>query len=354
MTFIDRTLKLDAPLLDLDAGIGQRSSTFAFTLIDGVTGGPIGQIHPIRTGSLRHDTSASIKRTLSLTLGVADTALIDPVNNRIDVSMILQGGATYQLGRYVFTSSSRDIFSAGNLSTVTLVDEMFIVDQVIESAIGGDGRTVPEVVQDLVEGLGVTLRMEGTPYRSTQAWGAGSSRGQILAALALVGDFFPPWFDNAGILRFIRSFDPAAATPTFDFDAGNSVIRNPITETDDLLTAPNRFIVISNSSLNNAISSTGVADVPDSAPHSIANRGFVVSAVADTQATDVTHAGAIAANLARRQTVFERVTLSTANDPRHDSYDVIIWNGQKWLEIGWEMALADNGTMSHLLRKAYT
>jgi hypothetical protein len=351
---IDRTLKLDNALLDLDAGIGQRQSTFTFTLIDGVTKGPIATLHPIRTGSLRHDTGLTIKRTLSLTLGVADSALVDPVNNRIDLAMKLQDGSLYPLGRYVFTSASRQQFSSGNINSVNLVDEMFIVDQQIDTAIGGNFQPVPTVIQQVLQGLNVTHTMEGTPFQSSQAWAAGASRGQILGALALAGDYFSPWFDNEGILRFIRSFDPANQPPTFDFDAGNSVTQDGVTQTDDLLTAPNRFTVISNAAANSTVPVFGSSDVPDSAPHSIANRGFVVSSVVDTQVADSLHAAAVAKNLARRQTVFERVSIVTAIDPRHDSYDVIIWNGQKWLEIAWDMALADGGLMTHLLRKAYT
>ncbi len=124
-------------------------------------------------------------------------------------------------------------------------------------------------------------------------------------------------------------------------------------ETDDLLTAPNRFIVISNVSSDSSAPVTASFDVPASAPHSIQNRGFVVAQVEDLQVPDPTQAMAVAKNLALRQTIFEQVTLTTAPDPRHDSYNVVWWQGEPWLELSWSMALVEGGAMNHLLRKAY-
>lgn len=164
-----------------------------------------------------------------------------------------------------------------------------------------------------------------------------------------------PWFDNTNVMRFIRSFDPATAIPTFDFDSGNKVMRDPPPiETDDLLGAANRFVVVSNGSTVTTSPIVGSYDVPSSAPHSIANRGFVISKTIDRQVEDVGQAQAIAANLGQRQTIFERVELTTAPDPRHDSYDVILWQGEKWLETAWSLPLIEGGKMRHTARKTYS
>jgi hypothetical protein len=69
--------------------------------------------------------------------------------------------------------------------------------------------------------------------------------------------------------------------------------------------------------------------------------------------TNIAQAAVVARNLAIQQTIAETVTLTTAVDPRHDSYDVIIWQNQKWLEIGWSMQLVAGGTMSHTLKRYY-
>jgi hypothetical protein len=111
---------------------------------------------------------------------------------------------------------------------------------------------------------------------------------------------------------------------------------------------------VSNASSNPETVTVGTADVPANAPHSIPNRGFVIPLVQDLQLSDSTQATAVAQGLAQRFTVFERVGLTTPPDPRHDSYNVIRWQGENWLELAWTMPLVEGGGMSHLFRKAYT
>jgi hypothetical protein len=167
------------------------------------------------------------------------------------------------------------------------------------------------------------------------------------------GDYFSPWFGNDQKLHFIRTFDPIDRVPDFDYDTGFKVMQDQILETDDLLTAPNRFIVIGNSGPSSRSAIVGIADVPINAPHSVPNRGFAVTQTQNLQLRSQDQAVAVARGLANRQTVFERVNLTTAPDPRHDSYDVIRWQGELWLELAWSMALTEGGMMNHMLRKGY-
>jgi hypothetical protein len=155
-------------------------------------------------------------------------------------------------------------------------------------------------------------------------------------------------------MHWIRSFDPAdGRLPDLDFDAHNSVLRAGIVETSDLITAPNKFIVISNTPTDPSNPVVGVASVNPAAPHSVVNRGFEVIETQDLQMADAVQAGVVAQNLVNRQTIFERVQLATAPDPRHDSYNVIHWQESLWLELAWSMTLVEGGAMGHLLRKAY-
>lgn len=343
------------PLLDLPAWVGQRQATFRFALSDAVTHEELGEIHPIRTAVLTHDTTRTIKRQLNLSLGAADTAAINGLTERVNVYMTFPNGTEYPLGRYMFTDTSRAVYTAGKLGSFVLNDEMFLVDQQITAGISGVGSSVTSVIETTVKDLGVSLLVEGTPFTSMEAWGIGAGRGQILESLSISGDFFSPWFGNDTKLHFIRTFDPATKIPDFDFDANTKVLREPIIETDDLLTAPNVFIVVSNNSDSLATASVvGRYDVPPSAPHSVANRGFTIAQVEDLQLTDNTQAAAVAIGLGLRQTIFQRVTLTTPPDPRHDSYNVIRWQGANWLELAWSMALTEGAPMNHLLRKSYS
>jgi hypothetical protein len=341
------------PLLDLDPWQGQRQATFRFDLTD-VTGENLGVVTPLRGASLTHDTSRTIKRQLTLDFGASDTAAINPIRDRIAVTMVFPNGQEFPLGRYVFTDSSRQVFTSGKLGSMAMNDEMFIVDQQISNGVNGVLRSCSDIISDVMKTFpNIDLELEASPFFSTQTWAIGSSRGGLLESLCITGDYFSPWFGNDWKMHFIRSFDPATKIPEFDFDAGNQVLRAGITETDDLLTAPNKFVVISNISSDFTIPVVGIASVPPTAPHSLANRGFEILEQKDLQIGTNAQASAVANNLANRQTIFERVTLSTAPDPRHDSYNVIRWQGDLWLELAWSMALQEGGTMNHLLRKAY-
>jgi len=271
--------------------------------------------------------------------------------------MVFPNGAEYPLGRYMWTDASDLVTTAGRLGSEALNDEMFLVDQQITTAIANTGASADFLLTQVLSALEdatINYVIEPSPYTVSGSWGMGNNRGQILEAIAIQGDYFSPWFDNHGLMRFIRTFDPATKLPDFDWDSHNTVLRSAILETSDLLTAPNRFVVISNDALDPAVEVTATADIPATAPHSIGNRGFVIAHVEDLQLSDNIQAAAVVNGIANRMTVFQRVGISTVPDPRHDSYNVIRWQGSNWLELAWSMPLTEGRGMSHLLRKAYS
>lgn len=351
------TLLPHDPLLDLDPWVGQRQCTFRFDVTDGVTGENLGEIHPLRGASLTHDTTRTIKRQLAFSLGRQDTADVNTLTDRVRLWMVFPNGQQYPLGKYMFTDASRQVYTSGKLGQMALNDEMFLVDQQspvgVSSISGGIPKNVETVIAEVMAGLPVDFSLEASGLQSASAWPSGTTRGSMLESLALTGDYFSPWFDNFGVMKFIRSFDPATKIPELDYDAGNQVTRSDIIESDDLLTAPNTFMVISNASSDMGSPVVATSSVPSTAPHSVANRGFEILEVQDLQITDQLQADAVALNLVNRQTIFERVTLTTPPDPRHDSYNVIRWQNELWLELAWSMALEEGGSMNHLLRKAY-
>lgn len=340
-------------LLDLDPWVGQRSASFRFALVNGVTGERLGDITPLRGATLTHDTSRIIKRQLNLNLGVADTAAINSITDRVEVFMVFPNGTEYPLGRYMFTDFTRQKFTSGTLGRVALTDEMFLVDQQITAGINGIGITVHHVVQRVLANLPIKFTLESSPYNSVESWSVGTNRGAILEALSISGDWFSPWFGNDGQMHFIRTFDPAEKICDLDFDNGNKVLRQSIVENDELISAPNTFVVVSNSATDPNTEVVGVATVPSNDPHSVTNRGFVVAQVENLQLSDASQAHAVAQGLANRQNIFEKVALTTAPDPRHDSYNVIRWQEANWLELSWSMALVEGGTMNHLMRKSF-
>ncbi len=340
--------------LDQARWVGQRSNSFVFRVVD-VDGFNRGTITPLRgSGSgLTHNTTQTIKRRVSLALGVQDSARINAASDRLLISFVVPGVGEFPLGRYIFVDPTDAVYADDRkLSSLTLNDEMFLVDQPILQGISGDGTsTVSLVILQVLRDLPITFQAGYTQFGSKQSFSIGTHRGQVLNQLALAGAYWSPWFDNNGVLQFLPSFDPARQVPDFDFDAGTSVMGQAIATTTNLLTAPNRYIVISNNAESNG-ASAGVADVPDTAPNSVTKRGFVIAEVSQLQATDESQARGMAFTLANQNTIIETVQLTTAVDPRHDSYNVIRWQGDLWLELAWTINF--DGTMTHTLRKAYT
>lgn len=355
--------------LDPPTSRGQRSATFRFDLVDGVSGLRKRELHPVRDNPpvLTHDTSRTIKRSLgSLLLERADTAAINPVRDRVEVSMLV-GDSTWPLGRYLFSDFTQMVSTAGNVSAASLLDEMFAVDQPLDlgfasqqAELGSDTNSALEAADStlsrLLTPLGVQFSIENTRHSSIGSWSIGTARGRVVEELALAGDYFSPWFSSRNVLTFVRAFDPAIRVPAFDWDDNNVVLRQSISSTSDLLVAPNRIVVVSNdtSSGTNTAAIVGSFDIPASAPHSITNRGFVISSVRNMPIDSVVQADVVAANIGQRETVAERVELDTVPDPRHESYDVVRWQGENWLELSWSMQLIEGGTMHHVMRKAYS
>jgi hypothetical protein len=350
-----------APQLDLSAAVGQMQYTFRFELVNGVSGEHLGDLAPIRGASLTHDTSMTVKRTLNLSLGRADTAAVNALTDRVLVFMTIPGAPNpdrpdgdWPLGRYTWADNPRTLSTGGRLARPTLNDEMFLIDTELTAGVSGIGLPVVTVLTNVLTGLPITFLSDQSSYLSADSWGIGTTRGQVLEALSVAGDYWSPWFDNNGVLRFERTFDPANQVPDIDFDAGYRVIRSDIVETDELLTAPNRFVVISNAAANSEEPVVGVADVPVNAPNSIPNIGYVRAKTFNLQLSDSGQAAAVARGIAERATAAEQVVLATPADPRHDGYNVIRWQGFNWLELSWSMPLVAGEAMSHVLRRSYS
>lgn len=350
------------PILDLDAWIGQRQATFRFYRTDAVTHERLSEIHPLRGGdapTLEHDTQRVIKRQLTIRLGMTDTALVNPISERIEPFMVFPGGVEYPLGRYMFSNPTlRQYVGADgtvrDLGTYVLTDEMFLVDQQIDHGIAGRSSGVPALVNQVLDGLNIQYTIEPTPYTSSDSWTVGTTRGQILDALCVSGSYFNPWFNNVGKLQFIRAFNASDRICDFDFDSGYKVMRGSVVHTDDLLSAPNTYIVTANASEGGTSAPiVGKATIAPTAPNSVKNRGFAIIDRKTLQVASTQQANAIAYGYVQRNSTLENVTLSTAPDPRHDGFNVIRWNNSNWLEIAWSLPLIEGGVMQHTLRKTY-
>lgn len=342
------------PYLDLPAYRGQRIERYTFEWRNGVTNELLGYLTPEKSPapSLSHDTGSAIKRRLTLNLGTFDTSRIDPITDRV-LPFVTIGDTTYPLGRYMFTNESDLKSTSGSRGSFTLLDEGFIIEQELDAGFYST-LTCDSAILALLAGLPLRgIRIEPTQYDAVGSFSVGTNRGQAMSAYATQGDYFPYWLANDGLVRMIRTIDPGNAVPDFDFDAGFKVRRDTIHFESDVITAFNRFVVIGNSAEASTSDIVGVYDVPPTAPHSIAKRGFAIQSTETLQIGTLQQATAMARNIGIQSTVYERISLATAFDPRHDSYNVIHFEGSNWLELSWQAELIPGGAMQHTMRKAY-
>lgn len=345
--------------LDLGAEVGQRSASFSYRLVETATGAVVRDpITPLvsSTPELSHDTTAAIKRRVSgFALGPDDSAVLDPIAHRVEIWMVLgnAGRTRYPLGRYLFVEGNVEPNTRGDRFGGQLFDEMLIVDQQIEHAFAATGRA-EDAIRDLLVGLPILPPIiEGVPggVVVNNSWPAGTYRGQILDWLCTQAGYLTPWFDHTGQMRIVPTFDPATRVPDIDLDAEQRIIEGSILRPVDLISAPNRFIVFSTEEA--LAGQSAVYEVPATAPYSIARRGFVIPAVYELEIFSVAGLKEAARTIGLTEQVAERAELSTSPDPRHDSYQVIQYDGARWLEIGWSMRLAEGEPMRHTLRRAY-
>lgn len=349
-------------LLDLDDGIGVVHQSCRFDLLDT-------SLTKIGTLEVREDSTPvvecnvhrRIKRTLTMAPSPGDIANVNVLRDRVRPVMTV-GGTDYNLGVFLFADRSDVRYSWGTEPETVLVDQGLIVDQETETSIGvASGENLVTKIESLLSGVGISsssISTTGTAGGS-MAWPPGTSRMTVINQLASQMGGYSLFFDNDGLATVIEA--PDADTPTLTYATHSPrVIAGSIVETNDALEAPNRFITIGQTgTADNETPVVGSYDVPDSAPHSAASRGFVVARVRAVQGiADAAAAAAHAQAWGKSQAHhYAWMQFQSPLDPRHDTFDVVsVDTGQgavNWREQSWSMNLTAGGLMTHDLRRSY-
>jgi hypothetical protein len=348
-------------LLDLD-GVAARTSTFRLDVVDasltliGTLGAGADQ-----PASVENNINRTVKRTMSgVRIPPSELAAVRPYSDRVRPVMVLENGVELPVGVFLFGDLSRTIDTAGTEAEASLVDQTVILDTGIAepySVPAGKSLTVamgeilaasPVAAYDVAQ----TGQVAGSPL----AWPAGASRLRVLSDLAATAGFYSPYFDNAGTCRLVAVPDLSAASASIVYAQGGvdtgRVIRGSIVRSDDTLGAPNRYVAVDASGQGGGF--VGAYDVPATAPHSAANRGFVISRTVEVQGL-ATQADATAAAKAAglQDTSYEHLQFASPPDPRHDTFDVVEFDGAVWREQSWTMTLREGEPMKHVLRRVY-
>lgn len=354
-------------LLDL-VGVGQRIDGFEFDLLDAGEA-TIGSLHPSRAQVPRvsNDATRTVRRQLSGMLLIPDEFdAIDPLSVRVRPRMVLQNGDDFPLGVFLLGDRNTPVHSWGPNRDVTWSDKSLLLAQPITHSVGwGRGADVALAIVGLALEV-LTLTDLGDAPTTDVVFGApvayppGTSRLTIIEDFAKLLGWLPPFFDELGKLRFVEV--PNLATVPADVPAygpGTRIIGESILESDNLLQAPNQFVVVEASGRTTI---RGVYNVSDTAPHSAVNIGRVIPHVEQLQglvSTSQANKAARALAATARRAIFQFVAFEGTTDPRHGTWTVVPYRRTtddlfvNHLELAWDVGCRAGYPHAHQLRKVY-
>ena len=344
----------------LDLEILSRAEKVRFDLVD-KTGASLGAIHPVSAVTISNDGSASIKRSLSgFQLAADEYADVNPLSDRVKPYWCLSTGDEYPLGVFLFGEASTQRWSYGRSLTGSLVDQGLVLAQEISESLGFEaGTTASAAIVRTFEAAGFyTAEVATTAYTfgSPLAYPAGkggTTYAKILDELCQKAGYYPAYFDNDGTPRVRATATLADATPTLDYVDGGRITSGTIVESNDLLKAPNRFLVIDTAATTGDVSY--VYDIPADAPHSYENRGFRITKTIEAPGVgDKAQAENVArAYYSSNPQAYETAVWSSPPDPRHDTFDIVNYRGVNYLELGWSIVCTPGGEHTHTASRVY-
>lgn len=352
----------DATLLDVE--VGERTDAIRFDLID-LAGTVIGNPDiEYAKASIQLSGDQSIKRKLSgVTISPDAIDDVNPLTDRLRPMFVLENGSEFPLGVFLFADTSDRRLSYGLLRSGTLVDQGLITAQAQSYNVGvQSGTLVTDAIRTVAEAAGIStysIDSSSAVVGSDLVLPAGSSQTwqKSLDYLASIAGFLPPYFDNFGLLRARALPDLSVATADLVYGDGgvNSgrVVAGSIVESNDQLKAPNRYVVIDTSATNGAVVAT--YDLPSTAPHSIAKRGFVIPKFISAPGVGSVDQALVLAQTAAttEPNAYETVVFAGSADPRHDTFNVIGYRGNLYIESGWTLPLAAGAEHQHTIRRVY-
>lgn len=347
-------------LLDLDT-TDTRGESFRFDLTD-ITGAVIGELHPATGCKIANSTSQQIKRKLSsFKITPDEYAYVNPLTDRVRPYMVLSDGTEWPMGVFMFADVSTVRYSYGLEMQCSLVDQGLILCQKISTNVAFDaGTTATEAIISVMEMAGFydAVVAESTfTFGSPIAYPAGKSGttyAKILDDITKKAGYYSPYFDNEGVPTVSMANTSISSTwADLVYEDGGRIASGSMTESNDMLTAPNSFLVIDTSATTGDVSYSFA--IPADAPHSYENRGFWITETIEVPGVgNVEQAAAVAsAYFAMTTQSYETVKFSSPTDPRHDTFDVIKYRGNTYLETEWSISCEVGLPMTHTAVRSY-
>lgn len=283
---------------------------------------------------------------------------LDTLSMSVKPRHVLGDGTVSPVGTFIWGDDSQVQWSSGSPRICALTDLCTNLDQPLETSVGfGVGASVLDAIEEVLDDENIsTAGVDGTDatFGVAVGWAAGRDTTlTVLDGLCKNAGFLPPYYDNNGVLQCRIAPNVATATPEFAYGFGvGGVVPGSAVFSNDLLTAPNRYVVIGG---NPDAELVGIFDVPDAAPNSFYNTGRIrrksdtVQGISTQPQADQAAAAAYASDIS----TYTWLSFDARIDPRHDTWNIVSYDGVNYREVGWTIHATPGGTMNHALRGTY-
>jgi hypothetical protein len=345
-------------LLDLPLGVGQRSESVRWELVD-TRGVHIGEMHPDADNppSLSVSSSASIVKTIrDAIFDSRELADVNTFRSRLRPRWVLEDGTEWPLGEFFFTDAPQPLGTGPRLVTTTLFDGLVQVDVASDRTWGvATGESIRDTMIEIIQTAGIARYKVSATDAVAQApitWPIGTNLREILKQLCNMVGFLPPYFANDCYLtmRPIDQLSPGANNRKYD-EKNSRVAAGSGTYNANLLNAPNVFVVVGAGATQGEVVARAYVD--PQAPHSRENRGFVVPRVYTEQGITDTATAQLMANAyaAAAPNSYETVSFTSSPDPRHDVFTLVDFYGTTYRELSHTLPLTPGGDHAHVCAK---
>lgn len=340
------------PVPDPPVGPGPGSG-FRFQL---VTPAQVSQdIHFTTTGDFTHDQNRSIRRAISgFRLLPSEAAKVNMAQDAV-YAFLDVNGESFPMGVFYFTESSRvkdvTIDEEGNsadIVDVALSDKFIRLmrsDEVPRQALAGADPSQEMIAYLADADVPHSITGAASAIFDDVVWAPFTTTEEIVSQLADLAGHRRPWADNYGVIRSVSS--QVVDTEIIEF-ATLEPIAGTIVITENYLSAPNRVVVYDDQA---AYPIVGSWDAPSSAPNSLLNRGWVLTAGVPQQGlSGPIHAQQVARTIGEQMSA-RSFSCQIMPTNRLDGPVVVRYLDTLWLTESWSVSSAPGSLMSASFRE---
>lgn len=356
----------DAEVLDALRGrYGTRTMTYRYDRLDEFNT-YIEPLEYVTRGTVANNALADIKRTFSF--AVLDRNGINFLKDRVKpwacLAMPDGGRVEWPLGVFLLATPERSLDQLPAIvhREVTAYDQLLVLrDEAISDRYSiATGTAYTTAIATLVAAFTYAITPSALTLPVVMEWEPGTTKLRILNDLLAAINYESAWFDESGQLICRPYLSPAERAAEYDYTTDDkvSVITGRVTQTLDLFSVPNKWVLIKSEPDQAAIVGTYTNTSPSS-PTSTVSRGRTITDVRTEQ--DAADGATLTAKAARlgfeSSQVFEGLTFQTAAMPMHSNADVLNLNvpglavNGKYSEHSWELPLEAGAKMSHVVRR---